>query len=71
MNNYIDQHKFGVINGIRVQCLPIWEVQHEVMKPSICEFFACAFVGNFPCCIPCTTWEREDKTSVYFKKVGY
>jgi len=69
MNNYLEQNEIGIINGIKVQCLPLEKgINWNEVEGNAC--YNCFFDGKFLGCeIPCCDYERPDKTSVYFKKV--
>ena len=71
--NYLKLNETGVIDDIKVQCLPVivrYAKKWENLDGGACDFYDCAFRGGLPCIdIPCMDTEREDKTSVYFKEI--
>jgi hypothetical protein len=73
MKNYLKQDEIGIIEGVKVQCLPINESEAEEWQKTdggVCKYYNCTFYGKFlDCKIPCCNYERPDKTSVYFFKV--
>jgi len=71
MNNYLEQYQTGIIKGIKVQCLPVNEMdapKWQEFDDGICVYYNCPF-HTVPCLVPCTPEERPCGTSVYFKKV--
>jgi len=68
MKNYLELNEIGVIEGVKVQCLPVDKNKCVYLKYEICTSNGCPFQTT-PCLIPCTSSERQDKANVYFKKV--
>jgi len=70
--NYLELNEVGIIDGIRVQCLPIDETERDKWNDNegCCGYYNCAFRQNivcaYPCCLP---RERADRRQVYFKKM--
>jgi hypothetical protein len=72
--NYLELYQIDIIDGIKVQCLPMYDADAEKwedLNGGCCEFYGCEFYEKSPCYfgVLCLSDEREDKTSVYFKKV--
>ncbi len=69
---YIELNKTGIVNGITVECLPMKEEDADFFdtEKGACGFYGCTFQKETACTMmACCSYDREDKTSVYFKKI--